>query len=193
MFDGTGYGDDDTILGSEFMLCYGAEYMRVAHIHAAPWPGWAHVVKEPWRQALWYLRNYYGEELHHIYKTWLTTLPKGWQILDKALQSDMSMMMTSSAGRLFDVIGCLLGLGNEHSFDAQIAIALESACANEEGRLLDFNYDGQVLDLVPAVQQIMDGYSQGESVSSLAASFHKTLAIAICEVGADLCVTLWHR
>lgn len=114
-------------------------------------------------------------------------MPKGWQILDKALQSDMSMMMTSSAGRLFDVIGCLLGLGNEHSFDAQIAIALESACANEEGRLLDFNYDGQVLDLVPAVQQIMDGYSQGESVSSLAASFHKTLAIAICEVGADLC------
>ena len=73
-------------------------------------------------------------------------MPKGWQILDKALQSDMSMMMTSSAGRLFDVIGCLLGLGNEHSFDAQIAIALESACANEEGRLLDFNYDGQVLD-----------------------------------------------
>ena len=186
-FDGTGYGDDDTIWGGEFMLCYGAEYMRVAHIHVAPLPGGEKAVKEPWRQALWYLRNYYGDELPNIYKKWLTTLPKGWQILDKALQSDMSMMMTSSAGRLFDVIGCLLGLGNEHSFDAQIAIALESACANEEGRLLDFNYDGQVLDLVPAVQQIMDGYSQGESVSSLAASFHKTLAIAICEVGADLC------
>lgn len=169
------------------MLCYGAEYMRVAHIHLAPLPGGEKAVKEPWRQALWYLRNYYGDELPNIYKKWLTTLPKGWQILDKALQSDMSMMMTSSAGRLFDVIGCLLGLGNEHSFDAQIAIALESACANEEGRLLDFNYDGQVLDLVPAVQQIMDGYSHGESVSSLAASFHKTLAIAICEVGADLC------
>lgn len=186
-FDGTGYGDDDTIWGGEFMLCYGAEYMRVAHIHVAPLPGGEKAVKEPWRQALWYLRNYYGDELPNIYKKWLTTLPKGWQILDKALQSDMSMMMTSSAGRLFDVVGCLLGLGNEHSFDAQIAIALESACADEEGRLLDFNYDGQVLDLVPAVQQIMDGYSQGESVSSLAASFHKTLAIAICEVGADLC------
>ena len=186
-FDGTGYGDDDTIWGGEFMLCYGAEYMRVAHIHLAPLPGGEKAVKEPWRQALWYLRNYYGDELPNIYKTWLTTLPKGWQILDKALQSDMSMMMTSSAGRLFDTIGCLLGLGNEHSFDAQIAIALESACADEEGRLLDFNYDGQVLDLVPAVQQIMDGYAQGESVFSLAASFHKTLAIAICEVGADLC------
>ena len=122
-----------------------------------------------------------------MYKTWLTTLPDGWQILDKALQSDMPMMMTSSAGRLFDAVGSLLGLGNEHSFDAQIAIALESACQNVDGRLLDFNYDGEVLDLVPMVQQIMDGYSRGESVASLAASFHKTLAIAICEVGADLC------
>ena len=40
---------------------------------------------------------------------------------------------------------------------------------------------------MPAVQQIMDGYSQGESVSLVRQSFHKTLAIAICEVGADLC------
>ena len=108
------------------------------------------------------------------YKTWLTTLPDGWQILDKALQSDMPMMMTSSAGRLFDAVGSLLGLGNEHSFDAQIAIALESACQNVDGRLLDFNYDGEVLDLVPMVQQIMDGYSRGESVASLAASFTDT-------------------
>ena len=186
-FDGTGYGDDDTIWGGEFMLCHGAEYMRVAHIHLAPLPGGEKAAKEPWRQALWYLRNHYGNDLPDVYKTWLTTLPDGWQILDKALQSDMPMMMTSSAGRLFDAVGSLLGLGNEHSFDAQIAIALESACQNVDGRLLDFNYDGEVLDLVPMVQQIMDGYSRGESVASLAASFHKTLAIAICEVGADLC------
>lgn len=186
-FDGTGYGDDDTIWGGEFMLCHGAKYMRVAHIHLAPLPGGEKAAKEPWRQALWYLRNHYGNDLPDAYKTWLTTLPDGWQILDKALQSDMPMMMTSSAGRLFDAVGSLLGLGNEHSFDAQIAIALESACQNVDGRLLDFNYDGEVLDLVPMVQQIMDGYSRGESVASLAASFHKTLAIAICEVGADLC------
>ena len=33
------------------MLCYGAEYMRVAHIHVAPLPGGEKAVKEPWRQA----------------------------------------------------------------------------------------------------------------------------------------------
>ena len=97
------------------------------------------------------------------------------------------MTMTTSVGRLFDAIGSLLGLGNIHTFDAQIAIALESKCGDEKGQLLDFNYDGQVLDLMPTVQQIMDGYVHGESVASLAASFHKTLAIAICEVGADVC------
>ena len=186
-FDGTGYGDDDTIWGGEFMLCYGAEYMRVAHIHMSPLPGGEKAVLEPWRQALWYIRNYYGTEIPVVYKKWMAALPNGWEILDKALQSDMPMMMTSSVGRLFDAVGSLLGLGNIHSFDAQIAIALEAKCGDEKGRLLDFNYDGQVLDLMPTVQQIMDGYVHGESIASLAASFHKTLAIAICEVGADLC------
>ena len=186
-FDGTGYGDDDTIWGGEFMLCYGAEYMRVAHIHGAPLPGGEKAALEPWRQALWYIRNYYGKDIPEVYKEWTGNLPVGWEILDKALQSDMPMMMTTSVGRLFDAIGSLLGLGNIHTFDAQIAIALESKCGDEKGQLLDFNYDGQVLDLMPTVQQIMDGYVHGESVASLAASFHKTLAIAICEVGADLC------
>ena len=62
----------------------------------------------------------------------------GWEILDKALQSDMPMMMTTSVGRLFDAIGSLLGLGNIHTFDAQIAIALESKCGDEKRPIIRF-------------------------------------------------------
>lgn len=186
-FDGTGYGDDGTIWGGEFLVCQGAEYRRVAHLHMAPLPGGEQAVREPWRQALWYVRNHYGSDLPTVYDTWMNTLPSNWQILDKALQSPMPMMMTSSMGRLFDAVGCLLGLGNIHTYDAQVAIALEAACKSEKGNLLDFNYDGQILDLVPLVNSLMDSYANGESVASLAASFHKTLSIAVCEVAADIC------
>ena len=59
--DGTGYGPDGTIWGGEFLLCKGNQYQRLAHIHAAPLPGGEKAVTEPWRQALWYIRNYYGD------------------------------------------------------------------------------------------------------------------------------------
>ena len=184
--DGTGYGPDGSVWGGEFLLCKGNEYQRLAHIHEAPLPGGEKAVSEPWRQALWYIRNYYGNDIPPIYQDWMNRLPKGWEILDKALQSTMPMIQATSCGRLFDAVGSLLGLGMIHTYDAQIAIALESLCGDEKGILLDYNYDGRILDFTPTVQSIMDGIVKGESKAHLSASFHKTVAIALCETSADL-------
>ena len=184
--DGTGYGPDGSVWGGEFLLCKGNEYQRLAHIHEAPLPGGEKAVSEPWRQALWYIRNYYGNDIPPIYQDWMNRLPKGWEILDKALQSTMPMIQATSCGRLFDAVGSLLGLGMIHTYDAQIAIALESLCGDEKGILLDYNYDGRILDFTPTVQSIMDGVVKGESRAHLAVSFHKTVAIALCETSADL-------
>lgn len=184
--DGTGYGPDGSVWGGEFILCKGNEYQRLAHIHEAPLPGGEKAVSEPWRQALWYIRNYYGNDIPPIYQEWMNRLPKGWEILDKALQSTMPMIQATSCGRLFDAVGSLLGLGMIHTYDAQIAIALESLCGDEKGILLDYNYDGRILDFTPTVQSIMDGVVKGESKAHLSASFHKTVAIALCETSADL-------
>ena len=184
--DGTGYGPDGSVWGGEFLLCKGNEYQRLAHIHEAPLPGGEKAVSEPWRQALWYIRNYYSNDIPPIYQDWMNRLPKGWEILDKALQSTMPMIQATSCGRLFDAVGSLLGLGMIHTYDAQIAIALESLCGDEKGTLLDYNYDGRILDFTPTVQSIMDGVVKGESRAHLAVSFHKTVAIALCETSADL-------
>jgi len=184
--DGTGYGPDGSVWGGEFLLCKGNEYQRLAHIHEAPLPGGEKAVSEPWRQALWYIRNYYGNDIPPIYQDWMNRLPKGWEILDKALQSTMPMIQATSCGRLFDAVGSFLGLGMIHTYDAQIAIALESLCGDEKGTLLDYNYDGRILDFTPTVQSIMDGVVKGESRAHLSASFHKTVAIALCETSADL-------
>lgn len=184
--DGTGYGPDGSVWGGEFLLCKGNQYQRLAHIHEAPLPGGEKAVSEPWRQALWYIRNYYGNDIPPVYQDWMNRLPKGWEILDKALQSTMPMIQATSCGRLFDAVGSLLCLGMIHTYDAQIAIALESLCGDEKGILLDYNYDGRILDFTPTVQSIMDGVVKGESRAHLAVSFHKTVAIALCETSADL-------
>ena len=45
---------------------------------------------------------------------------------------------------------------------------------------------GRILDFTPTVQSIMDGVLKVNLELNLAVSFHKTVAIALCETSADL-------
>lgn len=186
-FDGTGYGDDGDIWGGEFMLCEGSRYERLVHLARTPLPGGERAVEEPWRQALWYLRRTCGETLPGPYEAWREDLPYGWELVDQLFKSKMPQLWTTSAGRLFDAVGSLLGLGYRHSYDSQIAMALEQLAYSKRGNLYDFYYDGSVLDFYPLVRQIIEGRIKGVARSTLAASFHRTLAYGITEVAEDLC------
>ncbi|KAF1680691.1 carbamoyltransferase HypF [Veillonella sp. R32] len=186
-FDGTGYGLDGTIWGGEFLLCQGATMQRLAHIHGAPLPGGEAAVKEPWRQALWYIRDTYGDTLPSWLESWLNGLPENWQLLDQMMTHGMPMVQASSAGRLFDAVGSLLGLGNVHTFDGQIAMSLEQLAYGERGKIKEFTFDGEVLDFKPLVQDIIGHLGDGISKRVLAASFHRTLAYGITETMEYLC------
>lgn len=186
-FDGTGYGLDGTIWGGEFLLCQGATMQRLAHIHGAPLPGGEAAVKEPWRQALWYIRDTYGDTLPSWLEPWLNGLPENWQLLDQMMTHGMPMVQASSAGRLFDAVGSLLGLGNVHTFDGQIAMSLEQLAYGERGKIKEFTFDGEVLDFKPLVQDIIGHLGDGISKRVLAASFHRTLAYGITETMEYLC------
>ena len=63
------------------------------------------------------------------------------------MKNNMPMVDASSAGRLFDAVGCLLGLGNEHTFDGQIAMSLEQLAYGERGKIKEFIFDGKSLIL----------------------------------------------
>lgn len=203
--DGTGYGDDGNMWGGEFLLCHKSTYRRLVHFAYEPLPGGEAAVREPWRQALWYLRRIFGyDEWPKLYMSWQKGLPEGWQILDRAMRRrvesqttgqtgknkaavrSLPMPLASSAGRLFDAVGCMLGLGYIHSFDGQIAMALEQLGEGEKGKLLDFSHDGEVLNFYPLVQEIAEQYSRGVPRQSLAASFHRTLAYGIAETAESL-------
>ncbi|MDD5571075.1 MAG: hypothetical protein PHD97_07950, partial [Bacteroidales bacterium] len=61
-FDGTGYGDDGNIWGSEFFVCDYKEYKRINHFEYIPMPGGDKVADEPWRMAVSYIYNYFGKD-----------------------------------------------------------------------------------------------------------------------------------
>ena len=185
-FDGTGYGTDGTLWGGEFLYCHKEHMERLGHLSYAPLPGGEVAVREPWRQALWYVNELYPAEAPTVIEEWKQSLPKGWQLLDK-MMPHMQMVQSSSGGRLFDTVASLLGLGHVHLYDAQLAIELEQLALSEKGTILDMKLDGTVLDTMSLVRSVIEQLKDGESVAKISANFHRTLIYYIGQMAKQCC------
>ncbi len=185
-FDGTGYGTDGTLWGGEFLYCHQEHMERMAHLSYAPLPGGEIAVREPWRQALWYVNQLYPTGASTVLEQWKESLPKGWQLLEK-MMSHMQMIQSSSSGRLFDTVASLLGLGHVHLYDAHLAIELEQLALSEKGTILDMKLDGSVLDTMSLVRSVIEQLENGESVAKISADFHRTLIYYIGQMAKRCC------
>ena len=185
-FDGTGYGMDGTLWGGEFLYCHKGYMERMAHLSYAPLPGGEVAVREPWRQALWYVNQLYPSDAPTVIEEWKKTLPKGWELLEK-MMPHMQMIQSSSGGRLFDTVASLLGVGHEHLYDAQLAIELEQLALSERGTILDMKLDGTVLDTMSLVRSVIEQLEYGESVAKISANFHRTLIYYIGQMAKQCC------
>lgn len=185
-FDGTGYGTDGTLWGGEFLYCHQEHMERMAHLSYAPLPGGEVAVREPWRQALWYVNQTYPSGGPTVIEEWKKTLPKGWELLEK-MMPHMQMIRSSSGGRLFDTVASLLGVGHEHLYDAQLAIELEQLALSERGTILDMKLDGTVLDTMSLVRSVIEQLEYGESVAKISANFHRTLIYYIGQMAKQCC------
>ena len=185
-FDGTGYGTDGTLWGGEFLYCHQEHMERMAHLSYAPLPGGEVAVREPWRQALWYVNQTYPSGGPTVIEEWKKTLPNGWELLEK-MMPHMQMIRSSSGGRLFDTVASLLGVGHEHLYDAQLAIELEQLALSERGTILDMKLDGTVLDTMSLVRSVIEQLECGESVAKISANFHRTLIYYIGQMAKQCC------
>ena len=60
LMDGTGYGEDGTVWGGEFLEVTVSRYRRLGHLRYIPLPGGDRAVREPWRMGAAYLERIYG-------------------------------------------------------------------------------------------------------------------------------------
>ena len=190
-FDGTGYGGDGTLWGGEFLLVRPHDFQRLAHLKYVPLPGGEKAVREPWRMSLMYLRELYGDSA-------VDNAPQGLPLGDLPAEIIMEMaarkinsMMTSSAGRLFDAVAGLLGLGLRVSYEAQAAIALESLAleTSPAGRRYSFEWaKGHPIDIdaAPVIAGILEDLGSGVPVSEIAAAFHESVAGMIVDTAVKL-------
>ena len=183
-FDGTGWGEDQTIWGGEFLLATAREYERVGRLSPFALPGGEQAIREPWRIALTLLAGALGDQAAYELET------EHGQVaaLLKIAQSQRLSPLTSSAGRLFDGVASLILGCRQSGFEGQTAMLLEAVCDAAEPGAYDFAVqegDLRELDWRPAVRQIWEDRLQGVEPGRMAMRFHRGLACGIAQLCAS--------
>jgi hydrogenase maturation protein HypF len=189
-WDGTGYGDDGTIWGGEFLRVEGTHCVRVGSLWPFRLVGGDRAAREPRRSAVGVCHA--AEE----------ALPEGTgltgaelSLLRSALKSSGASMTTTSAGRLFDAWASLLGVAHVSAYEGEAAMRLEEIAdpAEREGFSTSLvecpDAKGtpiRRIDWRPWVAETGRLRSRGEPVSRLSARFHNALVASSLEMAQQV-------
>ncbi len=173
-FDGTGYGVDKTIWGSEVMIASYKGFTRAFHLKPFKLPGGDKAVKEPFRTALSLLFDTFGQEAVNLQYGPLSEKEKLFFI--EMIKKDMNSPLTTSMGRLFDGVASIIGLKHETSYHAQAAIALEQlALISDETGAYPFHFENRMIDRVSIIKSIIDDLKTKVPKEIIAKKFHNTI------------------
>ena len=191
-FDGTGFGEDGSIWGGEFLIASYERYQRWAHLAYMPLPGGDATIRKPARIALAYLWN--------LDLDWDLQLPpvsalcsEEKAVLRSMLEKNLNIVQTSSIGRLFDAVSALLGIRQVINYEAQAAIELEAAADPTENGYYQYEIlipeissiqqsDSRIANTDTIIHQIYADILAGCSIPTISARFHNTLARLVVEI-----------
>lgn len=186
-FDGFGLGEDGASWGGEFLAVDARDAVRVGHLRPVAQPGGDAAVREPNRMAFAHAVDASRlTEARALFSDTLTD--RDMDSLAAQSRSPRVAPPTTSAGRLFDAVAALLGLGRTPSYEGQPAILLEQAAdATARGAYpvpLDTHQGRLVIDTRALVAAVIDDRIAGRSVADISGRFHHSLAgaiVAVCD------------
>jgi len=178
--DGTGYGIDGKIWGGEFLIADYTAFDRVAHFQYVPMAGGDAAVREPWRIALGYLREAFGDQIPEL-PVFARIEEKRIRLVLAALARRINCVDTSSCGRLFDAVSAICGVRLETNYEGQAAIELEMKAAQIEDAYALETTLGPI-DTRPVIRAVAEDVMRGVGVDVIAAKFHNAVARVILNV-----------
>jgi hydrogenase maturation protein HypF len=187
-FDGTGYGEDGTIWGAEFLLADYAGFKRLAHFEYLPLPGGKAAIEKPYRMALSYLFKVFGDETLKLDLPFLKGIDREEMALIKMqIERKINTPYTSSCGRLFDAVSALLDIRKQTDYEGQAAVELESVAELDCDAGYPFDViekDGiHVVTFDRMFRSIIDDMNFKKVASYIGRRFHQTVAemiLAVC-------------
>jgi hydrogenase maturation protein HypF len=179
-FDGTGYGEDGTIWGGEFLFVEGAAFTRSAHLDPVPLPGGDAAVRAPWRTAIAYLNHAFGGEMQRRTLPFLSHIEdEALSIVTRMVRKQINAPVTSSLGRLFDAVAAIAGVRSTIRYEGQAAVELTARSDDSEtGDRYEIAFFGEgpvIIDHRPLIRGVAADVERGISVFEIGGRFHRAL------------------
>jgi hydrogenase maturation protein HypF len=185
--DGTGYGTDGHIWGGEFLVADYHGFQRAAHLEYLPLPGSSLAIRRPYRAAAGYLMALgIGLDESLPLAGYLSIEER--DTIKNQVEKGINAPLTSSIGRLFDVVSALIGVRGTIEYEAQAAIELEVLARRAGGEIGLYPFSTieregltiiRVRDLLAA---IIDDLHQNASRAAIVVKFHNTIAAMILDM-----------
>ena len=215
--DGTGYGTDGTIWGSEFLLCEEAKMERVGHFSFVKLVGGDTSAKQADMTLYSYMleARERGYDVDRFFDDCVnvcadehgnpdTTAIQKLKMQEMAWKQNINTAYSSSMGRLFDAVAALLDICHYNSYEGECAIKLEQAGHEgvKEIQCLSEGIVQQLKDVVCINYLYKENIWQADSINLLvnlydlkqeyskeilAYLFHYAIASAMVEMGIQIC------
>jgi hydrogenase maturation protein HypF len=190
-WDGTGYGEDGTIWGGEFLLLTRGTASRFARLRPFRLVGGEAAVRDPRRTVLGLVHEAADGQFDRVAHE-LRLRPGVAANFHTMLRQKLNSPVTSSMGRLFDAVGALLGVSTANHFEGQTPLAVEAAARLGHDSPVALSLPirpvpsggGAVceLDWQPLLQRLLEPRTATLDRAGLALAFHRALARGIVEV-----------
>ncbi|MGN0522396.1 MAG: carbamoyltransferase HypF [Eubacterium sp.] len=158
-FDGTGYGDDGAVWGSEVIHFDGKGFHRLNHLK--------------------YVKMLASDEISKDAKLALSCYIGSNPLVEAALKQNINTVNSSSMGRLFDAVCSLLDIKHYNNYEGECATALESTAMKAQRAY----YIEPCWDPVKILSDIKNANAPAEE---LALGFHMMLAQLILQTAKSL-------
>lgn len=185
-FDGTGFGTDGNIWGSEFFVATFSEFSRLSHFMYLPMPGGDKAVDEPWRMALSCLYDKYGDLLTDLDIPLLRDIGQEqveWIL--RMIRQQVNCPLTCGAGRYFDAAAALLGLCRTSDYEGEAPMRLESL--TRKGIPESYPVQtGPVISFREVFSGMVEDLRSGIDPEVIATKFHNSVISAIFDTAIAL-------
>jgi len=180
-FDGTGYGTDGTVWGSEVFVASSGGFRRAFHLRPFRLPGGDHAVREPSRTALSLLYETIGDAAHNT--SWNPLSPGERSFLIEMIQKGVNSPFTTGMGRLFDAVASLINVQQTISYHAQAAVALEQAAMKSDTTdAYLFSLSKDEINQMKVIESIVRDLDKSTAPEVIARKFHNAIVNAVVSI-----------
>jgi len=186
-YDGTGFGEDGTSWGGEFLLCFADRFERLATFRPIRLAGGDLAMREVWRIGYALLHDAFdGKPPVDSLPLFANVPPQSIRIVSQMIERELNAPQARGVGRYFDGFGALVLNRPISTYEGQIAIAwnyiANDAVHDAYPFALDRSETPMEVDLRPTVRAAVEDVLAGRSPADVSARFHNTLVNLTGEV-----------